>query len=117
MVTAEYRQPAERRSFRSQTGAVGVEVLGGVLGLALLVFGVRMLVRDQAPEMIARSFRSIRDAGFYHLLFGLAMLIYVIGLHLPGALPGQAAALVAVILVGVALFRFRPRGRGPTRRA
>ncbi|GIE86573.1 hypothetical protein [Actinoplanes regularis] len=93
---------------------MGVAVLGGVLGLALSVFGVRMLVRGQAPEMITRSFRSVRDAGFYHLLFGLAMLIYVGGLHLPGAVPAQAAALVAVALVGVALFRFRPRGRGPT---
>ncbi|GIF06249.1 hypothetical protein Asi03nite_37870 [Actinoplanes siamensis] len=93
-------------------------MLGGVLGLALFVFGVRMLVLGRAPALIARSFRSMRDAGYYHLLFGLALLIYVGGLHLPGLLAGQVAALVAVFLVGVALVRFRPRGgRGPTRKA
>jgi hypothetical protein len=96
---------------------MGTEVLGGVLGLALFVFGMRMLVLERAPAMIARSFRSLRDAGYYHLLFGLAMLIYVGGLYLPGALTAQVAALIAVLLVAVALVRFRPRGRGPTRKA
>jgi hypothetical protein len=95
------------------------EVLGGVLGLALFMFGMRILVRGEAPGMIARSFRSFRDAGFYHMLFGLALLIYVGGLQMPGAVVGQAAALLAIVLVGVALVRFRPRGRGPgpTRKA
>ncbi|GAA4597162.1 hypothetical protein GCM10023107_40220 [Actinoplanes octamycinicus] len=92
-------------------------MLGGVLGLALFVFGMRMLVRDEAPGMIARSFRSVRDAGYYHLLFGLALLIYVGGLHLRAVVAGQAAALIALLLVAVALVRFRPRGRGPTRKA
>ncbi|BCJ44263.1 hypothetical protein GCM10010168_10760 [Actinoplanes ianthinogenes] len=92
-------------------------MLGGVLGLALFVFGMRMLVRDEAPGMIAHSFRSARDAGYYHLLFGLALLIYVGGLHLNTAVAGQAAAVIAVLLVGIALVRFRPRGRGPTRKA
>ncbi|GIF12244.1 hypothetical protein [Actinoplanes teichomyceticus] len=98
---------------------MGTEVLGGVLGLALFLFGMRILVRGEAPGVIARSFRTARDAGCYHLLFGLALVIYVGGLHLPGAVAGQAAALVAVVLVGVALVRFRPRGRGtgPTRKA
>jgi hypothetical protein len=44
------------------------------------------------------------------------MLIYVGGLHLPGAMTAQVAALIAVLLVAVALVRFRPR-RGPTRKA
>ncbi|WIM97097.1 hypothetical protein ACTOB_000591 [Actinoplanes oblitus] len=92
-------------------------VLGGVLGLALFVFGMRMVVRGEAPGMIARSFRSARDAGYYHLLFGLALLIYVGGLHLRTVVAGQAAALIAMALVAVALVRFRPRGRGPTRKA
>ncbi|MFI1993227.1 hypothetical protein [Actinoplanes sp. NPDC020271] len=96
---------------------MSTEALGGLAGLALFIFGVRMLVLGRGPEMIARSFRSLRDAGFYHLLFGLALLIYVGGLHLPGAVTGQVAAVLAVALVGVALVLFRPRGRGPTRKA
>jgi hypothetical protein len=92
-------------------------VLGGVLGLALFVFGMRMLVRGEAPGMIARSFRSARDAGCYHLLFGLALLIYVGGLQMRAAVAGQVAAVFAVVLVAVALVRFRPRGRGPAGKA
>ncbi|AEV81654.1 hypothetical protein ACWT_0640 [Actinoplanes sp. SE50] len=96
---------------------MSTEVLGGLAGLALFIFGMRMLVWGQAPGMIVRSFRSVRDAGYYHLLFGLALLIYVGGLHLPGTVAAQAAGLLAVVLVGVAVVRFRPRGRGPTRKA
>ncbi|BCY05518.1 hypothetical protein L3i22_006060 [Actinoplanes sp. L3-i22] len=92
-------------------------MLGGLAGLALFIFGMRMLVLGRAPGMIARSFRSPRDAGCYHVLFGFALLIYVGGLHLPGTVAGQVAAVVAMFLVAIALVRFRPRGRGPTRKA
>ena len=81
---------------------MGVAVLGGLIGLALVVFGARMLIVRRAPAMISRSFRTVREAGWYHLLFGLALLLFVFG--------GAAASLIAVALVGIAVLRFRPRG-------
>ncbi|MEV6299249.1 hypothetical protein AB0M02_07580 [Actinoplanes sp. NPDC051861] len=82
---------------------MGVAVLGGLLGAALVAFGARMLILRRAPALIGRSFRTVREAGCYHLLFGVALLLFVFG--------GTAASLVAVALVGVAVLRFRPRGR------
>ncbi|MEU4421259.1 hypothetical protein AB0F81_11580 [Actinoplanes sp. NPDC024001] len=90
---------------------MGTAVLGGLLGLALVAFGARILLRRRAPALIERSFRSAREAGCYHLLFGLAVLLFVAGARLPGARSGQATAVLAVALVGVAVVRFRPRGR------
>jgi hypothetical protein len=84
---------------------VGASVLGGLLGAALVVFGVWILISGSAPAVIGRSFRTLREAGCYHLLFGLAALIFAIG--------GTRAAVVALALVGIAVLRFRPRGRKP----
>ena len=85
--------------------------VGGVIGLALAVYGVRMLVTGRAPEPIARAFRSVKDAGCYHLLFGVALVLVVLGTSLPGGVPALVVTLLAVALVGVAVVRFRPRGR------
>ncbi|MBG0563386.1 hypothetical protein [Actinoplanes aureus] len=90
---------------------MGTAVLGGLLGLGLGAFGARMLITDRAPAIIGRSFRTVREAGCYHLLFGLALLIFVMGARLAGSRTAPGTALFALVLVGVAVSRFRPRGR------
>jgi hypothetical protein len=89
-------------------------VIGGATGLALALFGVKMLVTGRAPAPTGRSFRDVRDAGLYHLLFGLGLLLLVAGTKLPGDLTGIATAVVAVVLAGVAVVRYRPRGKRET---
>ena len=89
-------------------------LIGGAIGLALVLFGVRMLVTGRAPAATSRSFRDVRDAGRYHLLFGLGLLLLVAGAVLPGELTGFASAVAAVVLAGVAVVRYRPRGKKET---
>jgi hypothetical protein len=86
-------------------------VIGGVIGLALTVFGGRMLITGRAPDAVARAFRSVREAGIYHTLFGMALVLVVIGTNLSGGPVALVITLLAVGLVGVAVIRFRPRGR------
>lgn len=86
-------------------------VIGGAIGLALVVFGVRMLVTGRAPASTTRAFRSMRDAGLYHLLFGVALILLVAGTKLPGDLIGVITATLAVLLAAVAVIRYRPQGR------
>ena len=82
--------------------------IGGAIGLGLALFGAKVLVTGRAPAATGRSFRDIRDAGLYHLLFGLGMLLLVAGTQLPGSLTAVASA---VVLAGVAVVRHRPRGK------
>ena len=87
-------------------------VVGGLIGAGLAVFGVRMLLTGRMPPSTERAFRSARDAGWYHLLFGAGLLLVVFGQELPGGvLVTYATAVLAVLLVGWALVKFRPRGR------
>ena len=86
-------------------------VVGGVAGAALAAFGVAMLVTGKAPEPTARAFRSVRDAGFYHLLFGVGLGVVVAGTGVDHPVLTLLATVLAVLLVGTALIRFRPRGR------
>lgn len=88
-------------------------LVGGVIGLALALFGVRMLVTGRAPASSVRSFPDLRTAALYHLLFGLALLLLVLGQTLLDGDAGLVASVVAVTLVGVALVRYRPRRRRP----
>ncbi|MEU8237990.1 hypothetical protein AB0C07_07090 [Actinoplanes missouriensis] len=90
---------------------MGTAVLGGLIGLLLLAFGARVLVSGRAPAVIGRSFRTDREAGFYHLLFGLAVLIFVGGARLVGGSSGTTASVISMALVAVAVVRFRPRAR------
>jgi hypothetical protein len=83
--------------------------IGGAIGLALALFGVRMLITGQAPASTARAFRTTRDAGLYHLLFGLGLLLLVVGTELPGDVTPIVSAVLAVALAGVAVVRYRPR--------
>jgi hypothetical protein len=85
-------------------------VVGGVAGLALVVFGAGMLVTGRAPDATLRAFRSVRDAGLYHLLFGSGLALVVIGTAIRGGVITLVCTILAVVLVGVALVRFRPRG-------
>jgi hypothetical protein len=68
-------------------------------------------VTGRAPSATIRAFRSVRDAGCYHVLFGVALVLVVLGTGLPGSAFTTAATLGAVVLVGTAVVRFRPRGR------
>ena len=86
-------------------------VIGGVIGLALALFGVRMLVTGRAPASTTRSFRTVHEAGLYHLLFGLGLILLVAGTRLPGDQTGAVTAVLAVLLAAVAVVRYRPRGR------
>ena len=86
-------------------------VIGGVIGVALALFGVRMLVTGRAPASTTRSFRTVHEAGLYHLLFGLGLILLVAGTRLPGDRTGAATAVLAVLLAAVAVARYRPRGR------
>jgi hypothetical protein len=93
----------------------GTLLIGGAIGLALALFGVKMLATGQAPAATARAFRTVRDAGLYHLLFGVALVLLVLGTKLPGG-GALGSAVVAVALVAVAVVRFRPRRARPTDR-
>ncbi|GGQ67006.1 hypothetical protein [Couchioplanes azureus] len=89
-------------------------VVGGVIGLALLLFGVKMLATGSAPPSTMRNFRRVRDAALYHLLFGAALLLMVVGQMIPGGPAAAAVSAFAIVLVGVALVRYRPRRGRPT---
>jgi hypothetical protein len=89
-------------------------VVGGSIGLALALFGVRMLLTGRAPASTRRNFPRVRDAALYHLLFGVALLLVVLG---QAVLAGTAAVVMSalgIVLVGVALIRYRPRRGKPT---
>jgi TRAP-type C4-dicarboxylate transport system permease large subunit len=86
-------------------------IVGAAVGVALALFGAKMLVTGRAPAGTAKAFRQIKDAGLYHLLFGLGLLVLVVGLYLPGGATATVSAAVAVVLAGVAVVRYRPRGR------
>jgi hypothetical protein len=91
---------------------LGTVLIGGGIGLALAAFGARMLLTGRMPAATGRSFRNVRDAGLYHLLFGLALVILAVGSSLPGhGIPGIVSAVLAVGMVGVAVVKHRPRGR------
>ncbi|HEX5204752.1 hypothetical protein ACFQS1_06325 [Paractinoplanes rhizophilus] len=85
-------------------------VVGGLAGIALTVFGAGMLVTGRAPDATARAFRSVRDAGRYHLLFGLGLGLVVVGTALDAGVVTLVTTLAAIVLVAVAVIRFRPRG-------
>lgn len=88
-------------------------LVGGVIGLVLALFGVRMLVTGKGPASTLRNFPDVRAAALYHLLFGLALLVMVLGQALFGGAASLAASGLAIVLVGIALVRYRPRGRKP----
>jgi hypothetical protein len=85
-------------------------VFGGGIGLLLVFFGTRMLATGRAPAPAARAFRTVRDAGMYHLLFGVALVLVVLATVLSGRAAPIMGAVFAVALVGFAVARYRPRG-------
>jgi hypothetical protein len=86
---------------------------GAAIGLVLALFGVRMLVTGRAPASTVRNFPGVRAAALYHLLFGLALLLLVLGQTLLAGAAGMITSVLAVALVGVALVRYRPRRSRP----
>jgi hypothetical protein len=84
-------------------------VIGGAIGVALALFGATVLITGQAPATTTRAFRNTRDAGLYHLLFGLGLVLLVAGTRLPGGNTGIVTAVLAVVLAGFAVVRYRPR--------
>ena len=84
-------------------------LFGSAIGLALTLFGVKMLVTGRAPAGTMRNFPAVRVAALYHLLFGVALIVLVLGQVLFHGSAGTAVSLAAVALVGVALVRYRPR--------
>jgi hypothetical protein len=86
-------------------------IIGGAIGLALAAFGSRMLITGRAPAATERAFRSVRDAGLYHTLFGVALVLVVVGTNFSGTPAALVMTLLAVAMVGLAVVRFRPRGR------
>ena len=87
--------------------------IGAMAGLMLAGYGVWMLVTGRAPGPTARAFRCVRDAGFYHLLFGVALGLVVVGAGLDRGMVTLFITVPAIVLAGVAIVRFRPRGRRP----
>jgi hypothetical protein len=85
-------------------------VVGGMAGIVLAAFGAGMLVTGRAPDATTRAFRSVRDAGCYHLLFGVGLALIVFGTAWGGGPVTLLTTIVAIALVGVAVVRFRPRG-------
>ncbi|MEV6844811.1 hypothetical protein [Actinoplanes sp. NPDC051411] len=85
--------------------------IGGAIGLALAVFGARMLITGRAPNATTRAFRNVREAGCYHTLFGVALVLVVVGTNFTGSPAALVMTLLAVAMVGLAVIRFRPRGR------
>ncbi|MET1008309.1 MAG: hypothetical protein ABWX96_22370 [Propionibacteriaceae bacterium] len=84
-------------------------VIGGVIGLAEALFGLRVWCTGRAPARTIRVFRSTRDAGLYLLLFGVALVVLVAGTQAPGESAGGVATPLAILLAGVAAARYRPR--------
>jgi hypothetical protein len=91
----------------------GTLVVGGVIGLALALFGLRILRTGHAPAATSRAFRTLREAGLYHLLFGAALVLLVLGTALPGGASALVSAVIAVAVVAVAVTRYRPRRAKP----
>jgi hypothetical protein len=83
-------------------------VIGGAIGLALSAFGVTVLATGRAPASTSRAFRNVREAGLYHLLFGVALILLVAGTKLPGERTGIVTAVVAVVLALWAIIKYRP---------
>ena len=88
-------------------------LVGAGIGLLLALFGMKMLVTGRAPAGTLRSFPEVRAAALYHLLFGLALLLVVVGQVLSAGAADMVASVLAVALVGVALIRYRPRRTKP----
>ena len=65
-----------------------------------------MLVTGRAPASRPRAFPQRRDAGLYHLLFGLACSCWWLGTELPGDCGTAAVTAVLAVVAG------RPSARG-----
>jgi hypothetical protein len=88
-------------------------LIGGVIGLFLAVFGVAMLVTGKAPASTLRNFAGVRTAALYHLLFGVALILMVVSQALLTGPAILVVSVLAILMVGVAVVRYRPRRGKP----
>jgi hypothetical protein len=86
---------------------------GAVIGLLVTLFGGMMLVTGRAPERTLRIFAGVRDAGLYHLLFGLALLAMVVSQAMLSGVAAIVVGAVALALAVTALVKYRPRKKEP----
>ena len=89
-----------------------LRLLGGLIGLGLAVFGVVILVSGRTPRRAMAGYRSSREAGFYALCFGAALMLLFAGGELTERdrdVIGLVALGLALALLGVTLALFRPR--------
>jgi hypothetical protein len=82
-------------------------LIGGGIGLLLTIFGVATLVTGGARS--GRAFRTAKDAGRYYVLFGVALIMLSVGTAVRGV-AAVISSVLAVVLVAVAVIRYRPRG-------
>jgi len=87
-------------------------VVGGAAGIALAVFGAGMLVTGRAPDATQRAFRSVREAGLYHLLFGLGLAMVVFGTAFGGGIVTMVATVAAIRWSAWRWFGSVPEGTG-----
>jgi ABC-type spermidine/putrescine transport system permease subunit II len=88
-------------------------LIGGGIGLFLAVFGAAMLVTGRAPASTLRNFTGVRPAAMYHLIFGLALLLLTLSLSLFTSPANVVVSVLAFILAGIAVVRYRPRRGKP----
>ncbi len=87
-------------------------MLGGLVGLVIAVFGARMLVAGRAPRLVGRAFPNAWEAGCHHLLLGVSVIILAVSVLLPAGASRTSLAVMAILLIAIALVRFRPGRRG-----
>lgn len=86
----------------------------GAVGVGVAIYGWRILVTGRAMCGDEQAFRRREDAGPYYLCFGLALALLasgsLLGLHANATL-AVAPAVVAMVLIGFATIRYRPRSK------
>lgn len=90
----------------------GLLVLVSAVGAGVAVYGVSILVTGRATPGDRRAFRRLAEGGRYYLCFGLALALMASGslLNRHGQTAvAMVALLVAIVLTGLAVIRYRPR--------
>jgi hypothetical protein len=89
-----------------------LSLTGGALGLGVAIYGAEILVTGRATRGDQRVFRRLADAGLYYLCFGLALALLVLSQlwnENDQSLPAVVTLIIAMVLGGLAVIRYRPR--------
>lgn len=83
----------------------------------MAVYGCYVLATGRVPQRSRAAFRSTRDAGMYSLFGGVGVLLLTLGQIASDAEPilTLSATALALVFMGVAFIRYRPRGRPNSR--